>query len=61
MRAFPYLKYYDGRRGWVHCRANAHELRADFHTLDKVSIPLSPAHIGASFVIEDGNPGLQRT
>jgi alkaline phosphatase D len=61
MRAFPYLKYYDGRRGWVRCRANAHELRADFHTLDKVSIPLSPAHIGASFVIEDGNPGLQRT
>ncbi|HEY3604439.1 MAG TPA: alkaline phosphatase D family protein [Sporichthyaceae bacterium] len=60
MRHFPYLKYYDGRRGWVRCRASADELRADFHTLDRVSVPLSPAHVGASFVIEDGNPGLQR-
>jgi alkaline phosphatase D len=59
MRAYPYLRYYDGRRGWVRCRADAREFRADFHVLSKVSLPLAPAHRGAAFVIEDGNPGLQ--
>ena len=59
LRAFPYLKYYDGRRGWIRCRASVDELRADFHIVNKVSLPLAPSHVGASFVIEDGKPGLQ--
>ncbi len=60
LRRHPYLRYWDGRRGWVRCRADSDSLRADFHVVPKVSQPWSPGPVAASFQVRDGVAGLQR-
>lgn len=60
LRRHPYLRYWDGRRGWIRCRADMETLRADYHVVPKVSQPWSPGPIAASFQVVDGIPGLQR-
>lgn len=56
----PWIKYNANRRGYVRIDMRAGELRADLRILPYVSRPDAPATTGASFVIEDGRPGLQR-
>ncbi|MGQ0467532.1 MAG: alkaline phosphatase D family protein [Sporichthyaceae bacterium] len=60
LRRHPYLRYWDGRRGWIRCRLDASSLRADFHVVPKVSRPWSPGPVAASFQLEDGQLGLRR-
>ena len=60
LRRHPYLRYWDGRRGWIRCRADMETLRADYHVVPKVSQPWSPGPVAASFQVVDGVPGLQR-
>ncbi|MGQ0847241.1 MAG: alkaline phosphatase D family protein [Sporichthyaceae bacterium] len=60
LRRHPYLRYWDGRRGWIRCRADASTFRADFHVVPKVSQPWSGGPIAASFEIADEAPGLRR-
>ncbi len=56
----PHVKFASNRRGYVRTRVGAGELRADFRSLARVSQPGAPVYTQASFLIEAGNPGLQR-
>jgi alkaline phosphatase D len=60
LRRHPYLRYWDGRRGWIRCRVDMETMRADYHVVPKVSQPWSPGPIAASFQVADNIPGLQR-
>jgi alkaline phosphatase D len=59
LRENPWIHYNANRRGYVRVDLNRDRLRADMRVLPYVSSPGAPATTGASFVIEDGRPGLQ--
>jgi alkaline phosphatase D len=56
----PHIKYQSSRRGYVRCQLTNRQLRADMRILPYVSRPGAPVRTGASFVIEEGHPGLHR-
>lgn len=56
----PWIKYNAARRGYVRIDMDRRQLRGTLRTLPYVSRPDAPAADGASFVLEDGRPGLQR-
>ena len=56
--ANPHVRYYSYQRGYVRTRISSSEVRADFRSLPFVQQPGAPAFTAASFVIEDGKPGL---
>ncbi|MEU7579103.1 alkaline phosphatase D family protein [Streptomyces sp. NPDC041068] len=58
-RANPHLKFYNGRRGYVTVSLGRDAARADFKTIDAVTVPGAPIKTAASFVTESGNPGLR--
>ncbi|MET7281732.1 alkaline phosphatase D family protein [Kribbella sp. NPDC005582] len=55
----PWLKFFNNRRGYVRTTINPTEMRADFRAIAKVSEHGLPATTVKSFVIQDGQPGLQ--
>jgi alkaline phosphatase D len=55
----PWIKYNAKRRGYVRVQVDRRELRADFRTLSAVRTPGALAATGASFTIQDGQPGLR--
>ncbi|MGW1344185.1 alkaline phosphatase D family protein [Kribbella sp. NPDC002412] len=55
----PWLKFYNNRRGYVRTTISPTELRADFRAVAKVSEHGAAASTVKSFVIEEGQPGLQ--
>ena len=59
LRENPWIKYNANRRGYVRIDVDRSQLRADLQILPYVSRPDAPATTGATFVIEDGRPGLQ--
>ena len=56
----PFVKFFNGQRGYVTCELSADQLRADYRIVDYVSQPDSPISTRASVVIENGKPGAQR-
>jgi alkaline phosphatase D len=57
----PHIRYFDGdRRGYLRCRVDRAELRADLRVVSTVSRPDAPESTLASFVVEDGRPGARR-
>lgn len=56
----PFVKFFNGQRGYVTCELSRDELRADYRIVDHVSQPDSPIRTRASFLVESGNPGAQR-
>lgn len=56
----PHIRYFSGRRGYLRARMSADEMRADFRVLPYVSRPGAPVRTGASFVVSDRAPALQR-
>jgi alkaline phosphatase D len=56
----PHLRFANSRRGYVLARLERDHLRADFKTLGYVRKPGAPASVAASFVVEEGRPGLRR-
>ncbi|GAA0590566.1 alkaline phosphatase [Kribbella sandramycini] len=55
----PWLKFFNNRRGYVRTTISPTQLRADFRAVAKVSEHGAPATTAKSFVIQDGQPGLQ--
>jgi len=56
----PHIKFFDGdRRGYVRCRLDRRALRADLRVVTTVSRRDAPESTYASFVVEDGRPGVQ--
>ena len=56
----PWLRFYNGQRGYVRCELTPARCRADYRVLDHVTRPGGPIATRASFVVEDGRPGAQR-
>jgi alkaline phosphatase D len=57
----PFVKLYNGQRGYVSCEVTPDRLTAHYRVLEYVSKPGAPRQTRASFVIEDGRPGVQKT
>lgn len=55
----PHIHFYANRRGYVRVALGPKRLTADFRITPFVSKPGAPISDRASFVVEDGRPGLQ--
>ena len=56
----PFVRFYNGQRGYVSCSVTPQRWQADYQVLDFVTKKESPRRTRASFLIEDGRPGAQR-
>ena len=56
----PWVRFYNGRRGYVRCDLTPGRCRADYQVVEYVTRPGGPLATRASFVVEDGRPGAQR-
>ena len=54
----PHIKFANTQRGYVSTLFSADQMRADFKVLPFVTRPDAPVSTRASFVVEDGRPGL---
>ncbi len=54
----PHIRFANTQRGYVSTRFTAEQMRADFKVLPFVTRPGAPVSTRASFVVEDGQPGL---
>jgi alkaline phosphatase D len=59
LQANPHLKFTNYQRGYVACRVDRDQLRADFRILPYVTRRGAPVSTRASFVSERANPGLE--
>jgi alkaline phosphatase D len=55
----PWLKHFNGQRGYVSCTVTPSAWRADYRTVEYVSRPGSPIRTHASYVVESGSPTIQ--
>jgi alkaline phosphatase D len=56
----PFVKFYNGQRGYVSCSVTPQAWHADYQVLDSVTKKDAPRRTRASFVVTDGRPGAQR-
>ncbi|WP_373315201.1 alkaline phosphatase D family protein [Asanoa ishikariensis] len=54
----PHMKFYDGRRGYVRCTVDNRTWRSDYRAVPQVSTPDAAVSTIASFVVEEGRPGV---
>lgn len=55
----PWLKHYNGQRGYVSCTVTRNAWRADYKTVEYVSREGSPIRTSASFVVESGRSRIE--
>jgi alkaline phosphatase D len=55
----PFVKFHNNERGYVRCEVTPGLWRTDYQTVAYVTRPGAPLITRASFVIEDGQPGLK--
>jgi alkaline phosphatase D len=55
----PFVKLHNAQRGYVRCEVTPTQWRTDYRVVEYVNRPGSPITTRASFVVEDGKPGLQ--
>jgi alkaline phosphatase D len=56
----PFVKFYNGQRGYVSCSVTPQRWQADYQVVDYVTRKDAPRRTRASFVIADGRPGAER-
>lgn len=56
----PFVKFFNGERGYVRCELTPETWRTDYRTVPYVTRPGAPIKTRASFVVESGRPGLNR-
>ena len=56
----PHIKFFNGQRGYVRCTVTPDTWRTDYRVLPYVSRPDAPISTRATFVVENGRPGLRR-
>lgn len=56
----PFVKFYNGQRGYVVCEVTPRALTASYQVVEFVSQPGAPLTTRARFVVESGRPGAQR-
>jgi alkaline phosphatase D len=53
----PFVKFYNGQRGYVSCEVTSSQMHAKYQGVDYVSKPGAPLVTRATFVVENGRPG----
>jgi len=56
----PFVKFYNGERGYVVCEITPKQWQTDFRTVEYVTRPGAPRQTRATFVVEAGQPKLQK-
>jgi alkaline phosphatase D len=56
----PFVKFYNGQRGYVSCSVTPQTWQADYQVLDFVTRKDAPRRTRASFLVSDGRPGAKR-
>lgn len=56
----PHERFFNNNRGYVRCTLDRRLWRTDFRVVPTVRDPAAPVSTLASFVVEDGRPGVQR-
>lgn len=56
----PHLKFFNDQRGYVRCTVTPQHWRTDYRLLEYVSRPGAPIETVASFICENGRPGVRR-
>jgi alkaline phosphatase D len=56
----PFVKYFNAERGYVSCHVTPKQWRSDYRMVDYVAKPGSPIGTRASFIVENGHPGVQK-
>ncbi len=59
MRDNPFVKFFNGERGYVQCELTKDRWRSDFQVVERVTTPGAPLITRASFITEFGKPGVQ--
>jgi len=57
----PFVKFYNSERGYVSCEVTPTKWQTHYRTVEYVTRPGAPLATRASFVVEDGRPGLQNS
>jgi len=55
----PHIKFFNGQRGYVRCAITEERWQSDYRVVGKVTERGAPISTRASFVIENGKPGVQ--
>ncbi|MBA2794723.1 MAG: alkaline phosphatase D family protein, partial [Thermoleophilaceae bacterium] len=58
MTSNPHVKFFNGQRGYVRCRVTESDWRTDYRVVEYVTREGAEISTRASFVAQDGNPGL---
>jgi alkaline phosphatase D len=56
-----HIKFYNNRRGYVLCKITPEQWQSDYRIVAAVTTPDQPISTRASFIVENGNPGVIRT
>jgi alkaline phosphatase D len=55
----PFVKFHNTQRGYVSCTLTPRQWRSDYQVVEYVTRPGAPLVTRASFVVEDGQPGVK--
>lgn len=58
--ANPFVRFHDGRRGYLRCTVTRDRFVTDFVVMDRVETEGGTAAVRASFVVRDGDPHVER-
>ncbi|MEU7631363.1 alkaline phosphatase D family protein [Nocardia sp. NPDC049220] len=61
LAANPDIEFFNAQRGYVRVQLDHHTWRNDFRVVPYVRRPGAPVHTRASYVVEDGVPGVTET
>ena len=56
----PFVKFFNGQRGYVRCEVTPNLWQADYRVVEYVSRPGASIFTRASFVVEEGEAGVER-
>ncbi|MGC4082850.1 MAG: alkaline phosphatase D family protein [Vicinamibacterales bacterium] len=56
----PHIRYHGARRGYISCTATPATMRADFKSVDRVTVPDAPVRTTGALVVEAGRPGASK-
>ncbi|ARV62634.1 alkaline phosphatase [Nostocales cyanobacterium HT-58-2] len=56
----PHIKFYNGQRGYVRCLVTPTNWQTDYLVVSEVTTPSGTISKRASFVVENGRPGIQK-
>jgi alkaline phosphatase D len=56
----PFVKFHNAERGYVRCQVSPQLWKADFQVVEYVTRPGAPLATRASYVVENGKPGVEQ-